>query len=177
MWNNTESRIYQMASGYGIPIKTATMCQFPLIPLRANENRWVPSDTLMIYTSTPQNDYTITIRAAACHSLFSLSYNIIHMYPFVPLFFHTFLHCDVLLLLWWLAPTGWCIWRMRVRWSRLVRKDQKKREDVTAGEGCSTSLCDWLTVSLSNSADWLIDWLIFWLVDWLIALLIDSLTD
>ena len=39
MWNNTESRIYQMASGYGIPIKTATMCQFPLIPLRANENR------------------------------------------------------------------------------------------------------------------------------------------
>ena len=41
MWNNTESRIFQMASGYGIPIRTATMCQFPLIPLRANENRWV----------------------------------------------------------------------------------------------------------------------------------------
>lgn len=38
MWNNTESRIYQLTTAYSIPIKTATMCQFPLIPLRANEN-------------------------------------------------------------------------------------------------------------------------------------------
>ena len=38
MWNNTESRIYQVATAYDIPIKTATMCQFPLIPLRATEN-------------------------------------------------------------------------------------------------------------------------------------------
>ena len=39
MWNNTEHRIYQLATDYGIPIQTASLCQWPLIPLRALENR------------------------------------------------------------------------------------------------------------------------------------------
>jgi hypothetical protein len=38
MWNNTEHRIYQLATEYGIPIQTASLCQWPLIPLRALEN-------------------------------------------------------------------------------------------------------------------------------------------
>ena len=38
MWNNTEHRIYQLVTDYGIPIQTASLCQWPLIPLRALEN-------------------------------------------------------------------------------------------------------------------------------------------
>ena len=38
IWNNTEHRIYMLATEYDIPIQTLTLCDMPLIPLRANQN-------------------------------------------------------------------------------------------------------------------------------------------
>ena len=38
MWGNPEHRIYMLATSYGVPIKTSTICQQPLIPLRAKHN-------------------------------------------------------------------------------------------------------------------------------------------
>ena len=42
-WNNTEHRIYQLAIDYNIPIKTLSLCEQPLIPLRStyNNTHWI----------------------------------------------------------------------------------------------------------------------------------------
>ena len=37
MWNNTESRIFAVASEHNVTIRTTSMCEMPLIPLR---NAW-----------------------------------------------------------------------------------------------------------------------------------------
>jgi hypothetical protein len=43
MWGNPESRIYMLASANHIPIKNATVCEEPLIPLRGrhNDTHWL----------------------------------------------------------------------------------------------------------------------------------------
>ena len=118
----------------------------------------------------------VTIRAAACHSLYSLSHNIIHMHPFLPLFFtlfHTAMWCccysydqhplvdafDVC------GQDGGGL-------SEGIRKRERMwlqvRDVPLFSVTLTDSLVDWLTVRVTLPIDWF--------VGWLSALLISSLT-
>jgi hypothetical protein len=63
MWNNSESRIAQVAEENGVPVRATSLCEMPVIPLRNtyNESHWLVH---------PQYArlYATTCRYGGCHS-------------------------------------------------------------------------------------------------------------
>ena len=60
MWNNTESRIFAVASEHNVTIRTTSMCEMPLIPLRNawNKTHWLihPQYAKLYQTTCNQGD-------------------------------------------------------------------------------------------------------------------------
>lgn len=60
MWNNTESRIFAVASEHNVTIRTTSMCEMPLIPLRNawNKSHWLihPQYSKLYQTTCNQGD-------------------------------------------------------------------------------------------------------------------------